>query len=174
MRVYLHVCIWQMLLFMLSLGFELSTSGFTAQCSTSWATQTKAAHEFPGLSLRLHVFEAAISRAFSPWTFLHKYNPLTHRCTSETCLSQSEGLWWVWLLVYPFGDCSGHTVEPLWFSRMSVEPIYQELFVKHGDEFRGTLLATRGIRFQRGFTSWAGQTERGRERGREVKRPCPH
>lgn len=107
-------------------------------------------------------------RGLSPRPLVHKYNPLTHRCTSETCLSLSEVLWWVRLLVYPFCDCSGHTVEPLWFSRMSVEPIYQELFVKHGDEFRGTLLASRGIRFQPGFTSWAGQTER--ERGKEGER----
>ncbi len=54
---------------------------------------------------------------------------------------------------------------------MSVEPIYQELFVKHGDEFRGMLLASRGIRFQPGFTSWAEQTREGeRERERESKR----
>lgn len=44
---------------------------------------------------------------------------------------------------------------------MSVEPIYQELFVKHGDEFRGTLLASCGIRFQPGFTSWAGTDREG-------------
>ncbi len=163
------------------------------QCSTSWATWTKIACGVTELYLLdyshalsnkteyiLKTDEVEFSRGLSPRPFVHKYNPLTHRCTSETCLSLSEVLWWVRLLVYPFCDCSGHTVESLWFSRMSVEPIYQELFVKHGDEFRGMLLASRGIRFQPGFTSWAEQTERGRERerervrGRGVKRPCPH
>ncbi len=153
------------------------------QCSTSWATWTKIACGVTELYLLdyshalsnkteyiLKTDEVEFSRGLSPRPFVHKYNPLTHRCTSETCLSLSEVLWWVRLLVYPFCDCSGHTVESLWFSRMSVEPIYQELFVKHGDEFRGMLLASRGIRFQPGFTSWAEQIERGRERERESKR----
>lgn len=77
----------------------------------------------------LHTFFETVAdgEAFTVTVCVHEYNPLAHRCTSKTCLSQ---------YLRSCDECYC-CLGLLWFSRMSLETICQELSLKHGYEFRG-------------------------------------